>query len=87
MYPFLINEHFALKGTLCSFFFIGLTYTHVSFVWWSFFLVHHHFASTAQYFLYNKVGEPIDCHGPHELYIIAGGTQNQLILSKNPTFI
>jgi len=26
-------------------------------------------------------GEPIYCYGPHELCIIAGGTQNQLILS------
>jgi len=27
-------------------------------------------------------GEPIYYHGPHELCIIAGGTQNQLIFGK-----
>ena len=30
---------------------------------------------------YNKGGEPIYYHGPHELCIIAGGPQNQLIFS------
>jgi len=36
---------------------------------------------------YTVGGEPIYCHGPHELCIIAGGPQNQLILSSNSTFI
>jgi len=31
--------------------------------------------------------EPIRYHEPHGLCIIAGGSQKQLILSKNSTFI
>jgi len=32
-------------------------------------------------------GEPIYYHGPDKLCVIAGGPQNQLILSQNSTFI
>jgi len=37
--------------------------------------------------LYVRGGEPIHYHGPHELCIIAGGPQNQWILSENSAFI
>jgi len=30
---------------------------------------------------FTRGGKPIYYHGPHELYIIAGGPQNHLILS------